>query len=193
MAKEYVWDLKRPTVQERRVVLSDKEGNPGKRFELTVRRHDAMSIVEAYTKGEEYVLDHVTGRGEPGKAGWTPPINLPPVGGEPLAVTPGACRVIAVVESAQVGPDKYEFAEIAAMCSVPAIAAQVARLASELQPGETGALEDETDPLGPTTAPSSGSPSSGPGSTPRSSNGQTPSYAPSTIGSEPSPEPTAAL
>lgn len=186
MAKEFVWDLKRPTVQERRVVLSDREGNPGKKFELTVRRHDAMSVVEAYAKGEEYALDYVTGRGEQGKAGYQPPITLPPVGGEALEVTPAACRVIAIVESAQAGPDKYDFSELAAMCSVPAIAAQVARLASELQPTESGALEDEPDPLGPTTAPSSGSPSDGPGSTPRSSNGQTPSSAPSTTALEPS-------
>ena len=188
MAKQFVWGLKRPAVQERTAVLSDRASNPDARFELRLRRHDAMSLLEAYSLAEEKAREYVTGTGEKGATGYSPPVLFPPVGGEPVFLTAETCRVVAIVQTAQAGPqeDRYTFEEVAALCTVPAIGAQVARLAFELQPAETGALEDEPDPLEAPTGPQSGLPSGGSGSTPSASSGQTPSFAASMPGSEPS-------
>lgn len=179
MSKAYVWNLRRPVLEERTVVLSDPENNPDFRAELRVRRHDAMSQIQCLADAETYVAQFV------GRDGERPLVTLPPVGNEALTVTERAAHVICIVLNAQVQDERYTFEEFAAMCVSPVISAQIARLALELGAKETGALEADTNPIGGPTGPQSGSRSVGSETTQRSSHGQTPSCEVSTTVSEP--------
>lgn len=68
----------------------------------------------------EYLARHVTGIGEPGKAGYVEPelIGIGPDRNEWVELTEGTCRVVAAIEMAQVPEkeeDRYEFFELVQM------------------------------------------------------------------------------
>lgn len=191
MRKQSPYYLKkraRPTVD---VEFTDPVDNPDNCFALTLRRLTSLDVIAYLELAEQYVQKYVTGIGEEGKPGWVPPQNLPPCGSEPVTVTPATCRVIAAIEYAQAQPeeDRYRFEELAAMCSVDAIAEQMLAAFVEIQ------KEAKDGPANPPTEPtceSSRSQEEGSSATQRSSSDRTPSSARSTNGSEPLPVLTAA-
>lgn len=74
--------------------------------------------------------------------GFVPPTPLPLVGGEPVVLTYGACKVICAVQLAQVQEDSYDFVELAMMCVNDDMAGQLSEAASWVTPQ----AEKEPDP-----------------------------------------------
>lgn len=103
-------------------------------FPVRLRRLTNMELVGALEKGAEYETKYITGFGERGRDDYQEPRPLPAVDGEPVRITSGTCRMLAIVEMAQTQEERYSFEELAAMSTSDAIAEEMMEAADWVQP-----------------------------------------------------------
>ena len=130
MADPYT--LKRKPRPERQFALYCPFNERG--FPVTLRRLTNMELVGALERGAECEAKYLTGYGERGTDSYVEPRPLPAVDGEPIRITAGTCRLLAIVEMAQTQEERYSFEELAAMSTSDAIAQELMEAGDWVQP-----------------------------------------------------------
>jgi hypothetical protein len=126
-------------------------GNPDLKVPLTLRKLGGAEWIAATADAAKaYTAKYVTGKGDPDKPGYEPPVPIPPVDGQTVYLSETTCQVLAAVEYAQTCPneDRYTFEELAAFATLDAVLGQLMaafdRISFDVEDDQEGS---DADPL----------------------------------------------
>lgn len=121
---------------------------------VTLQRYGVIGSSGYTEEADRMYQKYVTGIGptdefghvDPEAKSFVAPVPLPLVGGEPVSLTYGACKVVCAVRGAQVQEDSYDFVELAMMCVNDEMAGQMSEAASWVVPQVEKVEKGDTDP-----------------------------------------------
>jgi len=132
--RESILTLKRPARETKSAVLSCPH-NPGATFPINVKQLSFSEFMAAGQKAYAYALRYVLGSplkadGTPDTENpkYTPPEPLPPIDGQQVIVTEAAIQMLARVEFAQTGDDRYSIEDLLGLATSDAMCMQLQEL-----------------------------------------------------------------
>jgi len=135
MPKVNLYSLAIPKRGVKKVVLIERN-NPDLPFELTYRHLGAAEQIAAFAEGTRRYQRHF--EPIPDAEGNVIVESIPPVGDRAVILSESSCQMLAVIETAQVGPvsDRYDFEELAQFSMFDDLFEGFMRIATEVVSGD---------------------------------------------------------